>query len=235
MILTWYRNSINPSFVVPIVKRHRKRCFYKPIVPRRPDYYAKPEEVRQWLEWLKSHRIPVYYKLALLLTHTGMRVGEGCGLTWEAIDFERRTAMIVRSVRWDHETRKPVMEESVKSAESVRVVTLPQVVIEMLKEFAKKDGPVFVDNGGELLRYRAIQSIFNRGFIHCGLPWRSTHICRHTFGTLALMATKDLSAVQASLGHRSRSVTEKYAKSIAMHSSETAEKTAALIDLNKCI
>ena len=33
-------------------------------------------------------------------------------------------------------------------------------------------------------------SNFNAGFIALKLPWRSTHICRHTFATLALMTTK---------------------------------------------
>ena len=27
-----------------------------------------------------------------------------------------------------------------------------------------------------------VQSSFNHGFMALGLPWRSTHICRHTYG-----------------------------------------------------
>ncbi|MEQ1879121.1 MAG: tyrosine-type recombinase/integrase, partial [Bdellovibrionia bacterium] len=92
-------------------------------------------------------------------------------------------------------------------------------------------GVIFKSANGELLKYNAIQSQFNAGFVALGLPWRSTHICRHTFATAALQATKDLSAVQASLGHRSRSVTEKYAKSIAMLNESTADKTADFLKL----
>ena len=61
------------------------------------------------------------------------------------------------------------------------------------------------------------------------LPWRSTHICRHTFATLALMTTKNLSAVQASLGHSEQRTTQVYAKTVALLSSKTGEQTASVI------
>ena len=64
-----------------------------------------------------------------------------------------------------------------------------------------------------------------------GLPWRSTHILRHSYATGALMATRDLSSVQASLGHASSRMTERYAKVIAMLDRGTAEKTAKFFDI----
>ena len=88
---------------------------------------------------------------------------------------------------------------------------------------------VFTDQRGELIKYNAIQSSFNAGFMALKLPWRSTHICRHTYATIALMATKNLSAVQASLGHTEIRMTQKYAKTVALLSSETGEKTAEVI------
>ena len=79
------------------------------------------------------------------------------------------------------------------------------------------------------MKYNAVQSSFNAGFVALGLPWRSTHICRHTFATLALMGTKNLSAVQASLGHTEQRVTQKYAKTVALLSSDVGEKTASIL------
>jgi len=84
---------------------------------------------------------------------------------------------------------------------------------------------VFTDKNGELLKYNAIQLSFNVGFEALGLPWHSTHICRHTFATVALMTTKNLSAVQASLGHTEQRTTQRYAKTVVLLSSETGEKT----------
>ena len=91
---------------------------------------------------------------------------------------------------------------------------------------------VFTSSEGELLKYNAVQSAFNAGFEALGLPWRSTHICRHTFATVALMATKNLSAVQASLGHTEARMTQKYAKTVALLSSETGEKTFSALFKN---
>ena len=91
---------------------------------------------------------------------------------------------------------------------------------------------VFTDMRGELLKYNAIQANFNAGFLALNLPWRSTHICRHTYATIALMTTKNLSAVQASLGHSEQKITQRYAKTVALLSSDTGEKTADIIFKN---
>ena len=94
---------------------------------------------------------------------------------------------------------------------------------------------VFTDRKGDLLKYNAVQSSFNTGFIALKLPWRSTHICRHTFATIALMKTKNLSAVQASLGHTEIRMTQRYAKTVALLSSEAGEQTASAIFENSHI
>ena len=61
------------------------------------------------------------------------------------------------------------------------------------------------------------------------LPWRSTHILRHTYATMALMGTNNLSAVQASLGHSQQRMTQRYAKTVALLSSDIGEKTSAIL------
>ena len=106
-----------------------------------------------------------------------------------------------------------------------------KTILHEVKQESKSD-LVFTDSKGELLRYNAVQSSFNAGFIALGLPWRSTHICRHTYATIALMATKNLSAVQASLGHTEQRTTQRYAKTVALLSSETGEKTFSALFKN---
>ena len=49
---------------------------------------------------------------------------------------------------------------------------------------------------------------------------------------MALIATRDISSVQASLGHTSSRMTEKYAKVIALLNRETAEKTTKAFNLS---
>lgn len=234
-ILNWYRNYVDADFVVPITKRHREMARFKKVKPRRPDYFARPEEVRAWIQWLQGHRNPVYYRLASFMMLTGARVGEAAGLHWEEVDLTNRVARIVRIVAWNQQNKHPRLEERTKTDGSVRLLVLPEVLVKILEEMKKESGGkglVFRNQKGEILKYNAIQSAFNAGFKHLGLPWRSTHICRHTYATLALLATRDLASVQASLGHKTQAMTEKYAKNVALLESGTAEKTAALLKLN---
>ncbi len=107
----------------------------------------------------------------------------------------------MRTVRWDRYTKHPVLEETTKTSCSVRVLPFPDVLIEVLKQmkaesYEKGYEVVFHNGKGELLKYNAIPSAFDAGFRALKLSWRGTHICRHTFATLALQATKNLSAVQ---------------------------------------
>ena len=161
---------------------------------------------------------------------TGARISEACGLTWSALDLEQGLARVIRRVRWDYNTKIPFLEEVTKTSQSARLLILPkklQDIILEIKTSAVSD-LVFSNSKGELLRYNAVQSAFNAGF-EAGLPWRSTHICRHTYATMALMGTKNLSAVQASLGHTQQTMTQRYAKAVALLSSDIGEKTASIL------
>ena len=162
---------------------------------------------------------------------TGARVGEACGLKWDAVDLKDRFVRIIRRVRWDQRTKHPFLEDVTKTSQSARLLMLPEKLKSVLMEMKKEavNDFVFTDTKGELLKYNAVQSSFNAGFMALGLPWRSTHICRHTFATIALMETKNLSAVQASLGHTEIKMTQRYAKTVALLSSETGEKTSSVI------
>lgn len=235
-VLHWYRDCLNAQFVVPIVKRHRKAVYYKPVKARRPDYFMRKEEIQSWIDWLKEHRTnPNYYRLATFMVLTATRVGEAAGVFWDAIDFENGIVSIVRTVWWDHQTRRPNVQELAKTEESIRIIKLPPQILNMLREMRKTCdgvGPIFTRASGGIFSYSAIQNTFNAGFVALGLPWRSTHICRHSFGTLALVATRDISSVQATMGHRNVRETEGYAKVAALLDGATVTKTAEYIGLN---
>ena len=111
---------------------------------------------------------------------------------------DRLLARVIRRVRWDQQTKHPFLEEVAKTTQSVRILTLPERLHKILSDMKRESlsDCVFTDMRGELLKYNAIQANFNAGFTALKLPWRSTHICRHTYATIALMTTKNLSASQ---------------------------------------
>lgn len=234
-ILHWYHHFVDPSFIVPITRRHKEKCFFKKLPVRRPDYYIKPEDVKKWIYWMKSKETvnPIYWKLATFMVLTGVRVGEACGLKWSALDLEKGVAHIFRRVSWDRSSKKAYIEETAKTKQSVRSLVLSKDLVYLLKQIKKEsaDKEFVFSIKGNLLSYGMIRDVFTRGFKALNLPWSGTHICRHTYATMALYATKDLSSVQANLGHTTQQTTEKYAKVVKMISSDTAEKTAQLFQL----
>ena len=164
-ILNWHRNFVDEDFNVPITKKHKQFCYYKTLPPNRPDYYAKPEELRAFIQWLKEHRShPVYWRLALFMILTGARVSEACGMCWDAVDFEEKFARVIRRVGWGQRTKIPYLEETTKTFSSVRVLLLPDELLEVLRIMRQKDqsktGLLFTSSKGELLKYNAIQSRF---------------------------------------------------------------------------
>ena len=231
-ILNWYKSFLNEDFNVPVTRKHRQMCIFKSNAPRRPDYFIKPEDAREWIDWLKEHRShPVYFRLASFMLLTGARVGESCGLKWEEVDLEQGIARVIRRVRWDQQNKHPFLEDVTKTTQSARLLLLPEKLKSLLREMKKEavNDLVFTDTKGELLKYNAIQSAFNAGFVALKLPWRSTHILRHTYATMALIGTNNLSAVQASLGHTEVRMTQKYAKAVALLSSDVGEKASSIL------
>ena len=162
-------------------------CVFKRNASKQPDYFIKPEDAKKWVEWLKEHREnPVYWRLATFMLLTGARVGEACGLKWDVIDLEKGLVRIIRRVRWDQKTNQPFLEDVTKTSQSTRLLVLPEKLKNIFREMRKEvlSDLVFTDRKGEALKYNAVQSSFNAGFIALKLPWRSnsylpTHFCHH--------------------------------------------------------
>ena len=233
-VLHWWRNYVDPGFQFPVVQGHRNRCHFKlrESEMKRPDYFVKPHEVRLWLDELQKIQNPVYYRLAQFMILTGARVSEACGLLWSEVDFENKFARVVRSADWSHST--PQISETTKTKTSVRVLTLPEKLVELLREMKEESqgsSLVFRSAKDGVVPYSTVRWAFDKSFKACGLSWRGTHICRHTYATMALMATNSISAVQASLGHKDQQMTQRYAKVVALINSDMAEKTAKMYEV----
>lgn len=231
-ILNWYKNFVDETFIVPILKRHKVLCKYKPISYRRLDYFARPEELHIWIAYLQEKKKdPVYWRLAQLLVLTGLRVGEASGLVWGDLNVKKKYLNITKTLGWDYHTKEPYLSLSLKNPYSIRKIYLPNILIKMFKQMQVEkeclnDDHIFFNSKKKLLKYSSIQTHFNTAFQACNLPWRSTHICRHSYATMALMATKNLTVVQASLGHSSQKTTERYAKVMTLMNTNVAEKVA---------
>ena len=221
-VLRWYKEYKNPSHSVPILKRHRRDACYQEKTLKE-DKALTASQLEQFLQRLQDHQTPIYYYLASFQALTGVRIGEACGLKWDCVDLEQGWVTIKRIVWWAYRTRIPSLREGTKT-DRIRRIRLCDRLVQLLKEWkAQPDGEdemVFHRDGG-LMKYPGIQSAYNKAFRSLGLPFRSTHILRHTFATLFVSQTQNREALRSLLGHQSFEMTERYA-----HTTEQSQEEA---------
>ena len=187
--------------------------------PKKNDYqpvFLDAEELQHLFEVVKGTRpeLPV-----LVTAFYGFRRGEVLGLKWDAIDFERGTISIKRTVTFTKAdgTYREVEQQSAKTKSSLR--TLPLVgsfrdyfmQVKEAQELNKKvcgncynyeyDGFVFVDEMGERMKMNYLTSAFPKFLERRGLRRMRFHDLRHSCASLLLANGVPLKHIQEWLGH----------------------------------
>lgn len=182
------------------------------------------------------------YLMAVMLAVCGPRRGELCGLAFDdGIDFKAGTISIFRNVL---EVRgEPVVREIPKTDASVRTISIPPALVELLKQHRKrvletalkwgKDysrGPLYMfpGPGGQPMHPKLVTRRMERLALRAGIDMTNVspvHSWRHTSGSLLWAATRDVKAVQERLGHSDPQIT----MALYVHSTPTADEAAATI------
>lgn len=127
--------------------------------------------------------------MVLLALHTGMRLGEITGLTWDRVDLAQGVITLAQTKNG-----------------KVRRVPLNHVARELLVSWAGKGAYVF---GGER-PYASIKTAFRAACRRAGLAPLRFHDLRHTWATQLVLAGVDLRTVQELGGWSSLSLVERY-------------------------
>ena len=179
------------------------------------DYYRQ-EELERLLEASKDHP---YSLLIQMTAFYGLRRSEALGLKWDAIDFERGTISVIRTVTTITLDGKQteIEQQSAKTKSSLR--TLPLIgsfreyflqvkeAQELNKQICgncynhKYDGFVFVDELGERMRANYLTSAFPKFLESHGLRRMRFHDLRHSCASLLLANGVPLKHIQEWLGH----------------------------------
>jgi len=174
------------------------------------------EQAQKLLEVARGHRLEMLLTLALT---TGMRHGELLGLHWQDIDFEHGTLQVRRSV--SRVRGQGYKELEPKTPRSRRMLTLPQFVLDMLKqhranhvELRQKAGSewqdhdlVFCNRYGSFLRPDRVRKQFQQLLVDAGLPYMSFHDLRHSAATIFMKMGVPPKVVQEILGHSNINIT----------------------------
>jgi integrase len=145
------------------------------------------------------------------LAHTGLRISEAIGLTWQHLDIGTRPQVHVREQFYEGERQR------LKSASSRREIPLSTGMAERLRalrrdSYTGEKAPVFTSAAGtELSRSNVATRVMKPAAKAVGLvvegkdgkltPWPSFHTLRHTCASLLFDAGKNVKEVQEWLGH----------------------------------
>jgi integrase len=171
--------------------------------------YATEEEERRLLEVATEALRPVI----VTAIHTGMRKSELLNLRWNDIDFLSGT-IHVREAK-SGEGRRLLMNASARAALLTSHERRRQRLRARVVNRSEADGPVFsAAHGGFMFNlerdwYAALEC--------AGISNLHFHDLRHTFASRLVMAGVDLYRVQTLMGHKTQTMTLRYAHLSPQH------------------
>jgi len=178
--------------------------------------FLSAEEMQKMFEALRGTKLELP---VLVAAFYGFRRGEVLGLKWDAIDFERGTISVIRTVTTITLDGKQteIEQQSAKTKSNLR--TLPLIgsfreyflQVKEAQELNKQicgncynheyDGFVFVDELGERMRANYLTSAFPKFLEDHGLRRMRFHDLRHSCASLLLANGVPLKHIQEWLGH----------------------------------
>lgn len=206
-----------------------------PSIEKKPKKGFSEEETKILHEELKK-RSTRDQVLVLMTLSTGARLGEILGLTWPNIDLKSGEISINKA--YQYVPTLGTFEKPPKNESSIRKVTVPKPVINLLKKWKKeqaadklflgdkwedKDDALFTTYLGTRLKPDTVSTSFSKWVDKTGLPHVTFHGLRHTAASLLIQYGATAAEVAKLLGHSTVGTT----MNIYVHSFDEASKNMA--------
>lgn len=151
--------------------------------------------------------------LGILFTlYTGIRIGELCGLRWEDIDLEAKTATIHRTVERivdvsTNERKTKIVISEPKTENSVRVILLPSFLVDRLTTHITYSHCYVLTGTEQYIEPHRCYMRYKSWMKKLGLEAYTFHALRHTFATRCVEIGFDPKSLSEILGHANISTT----------------------------
>jgi integrase len=194
------------------LKRIRKAKFLEEN-NRRLRYLSK-EECEALINACDTHLRPI----VLCALHTGMRRGEILGLTWDRVDLKHGFILLDntkngerREIPIDATLRETLLELSQGTKERPRRIDVPYVFYDPAN--GKGEQPET-----KISPYKDVKRSFHSACRRAKITDFRFHDMRHTFAShLAMSGQVDLSTIKELLGHKTLTMTLRYAHLSPLH------------------
>jgi integrase len=178
--------SENPCQKVGIIKGEQARTSY-----------LLPDEEQRLMRVLTGDRAHLK-EMVVLVIHTGLRASEVFSLKTEHIDFYR-DVIYIKKTKTDEDREVPLNSTS------------RSLLNELVSKAEQNSQQHLFTNPKTGKPYTTIKTAWNTACELAGILNLRFHDLRHTFGTRAADAGVPLPAIRDVMGHRSTTMTERYA------------------------
>ncbi len=181
--------------------------------------FLDAEQCRELLGFINELNNPQLSRLIKMLLFTGMRVNELTALHWEDVDLDKAAISVKRNLYYldgEYHITTP------KTKSSVRWITLPPQVVQLLKEQKEWQlkrkidvgdkwidrGTVFTGMFGQFMNSHYINLQFKRLLDKHNFPDVHIHDLRHANASLLINMGVPVKVISEHLGHKDTRVTE---------------------------
>lgn len=199
LVFLWYqRNFDNAKLTLPFKDRHKKQIVLKQKTKAIRRFMTE-DETKAFLAALYEEG-ELYFAIGAVQIMQLMRISEVLAMRWSHLDIKNRQYHLCEHVVWERVGGvKPRIEPGTKTikAGDVYTINLFRYSLELIQSIkVHSDSNLIFHDSGEILTYRQVQYRYNNAFRKAELPFRATHILRHTGATRFYNLSGDILALQ---------------------------------------
>ncbi|WP_374030000.1 tyrosine-type recombinase/integrase [Bdellovibrio bacteriovorus] len=199
VLFRWYQNNYDDAAIIlPFKKRHSEQIRVK-AKKNTAKKYMTDDETTLFLSHLRKDSY-LFYVLAFVQLKQMLRISEVTAMKWRNLNVTEKVYDLCEHITWPR--IKDMLSEVTPGTKNLRAgsiytLNLFTEVAELISTLPTKKGCDLIFHvDGEMLTYRQVQYRYDKAFAAAGLPYRSTHVLRHTGATSFYNETGDLLALQ---------------------------------------